>query len=122
MGLIAIEGMEFFAPIGHYKEEQIIGTRFLVDFFFETETTTAEKNDSLEGTVNYAAVYAVIKEEMLQKANLLEHVARRILSRLQADFPQIETGWVKVSKLNPAMGGKIQKVSVTLSMEDQYDE
>ena len=33
MGIIEIEGMQFYAFHGHYKEEQIVGSRFLVDLY-----------------------------------------------------------------------------------------
>ncbi|MCA1747113.1 MAG: dihydroneopterin aldolase, partial [Bacteroidales bacterium] len=35
--MIKIEGMEFYAFHGHYKEEQIVGNRFLVDLEMETD-------------------------------------------------------------------------------------
>jgi hypothetical protein len=39
MGMISVEGMEFFAYHGCFAEEQVIGTRFIVDFYFETDTS-----------------------------------------------------------------------------------
>ena len=46
---------------------------------------------------------------------MLENVAKRILDAMFAEFPNIENVKVKVSKMNPPMGGEIEKVSVTLS-------
>ena len=37
MGLIQIENMEFYAFHGHYREEQIVGNRFIVDLTIETD-------------------------------------------------------------------------------------
>jgi dihydroneopterin aldolase len=37
MGKILLEGMEFFAYHGHYEEEQIIGTKFIVDIEIDFE-------------------------------------------------------------------------------------
>lgn len=114
MGQIAVEGMEFFAHHGCFREEQIIGTRFVVDVYIETETSEAEMSDDLHKTVNYQAVYGLVKEEMEIRSKLLEHVARRILDRIRKDFPQVEACRVKVSKLNPPVGGKVGSVSVEL--------
>jgi 7,8-dihydroneopterin aldolase/epimerase/oxygenase len=114
MGTIAIEGMEFFAYHGCFKEEQIIGTRFTVDIYMETDTREAEKTDDLTTTVNYQAVYAVVKDEMEIKSKLLEHVARRILDRICKDYLQITSCRIKISKMNPPVGGKVEKVSVEL--------
>jgi dihydroneopterin aldolase len=117
MPLISIEGMEFYAYHGCFKEEQIIGTRFLVDVQLETDTSEAEIADDLSKTVNYQSVYLVIKEEMAIKSRLLEHVARRIANRLLKDFPIIEKLNIKLSKMNPPVGGKVQNVSFSLSLE-----
>ena len=115
MSRISIEGMEFFAYHGCFQEEQIIGTRFLVDIHLETDAHGAEHSDDLSKTVNYQAVYMAVKAEMAIKSKLLEHVARRIVDRLFVDFPTISEISVKVSKMNPPVGGKVENVSVSFS-------
>ncbi len=115
MGTISVEGMEFYAYHGCFEEEQVIGTRFNVDLFLETETGNAEKSDALSDTVNYQVVYRLVAEEMAVKSKLLEHVARRILDRIAKEFPQVTAMRVKVSKLNPPLGGKIDRVCVELA-------
>ncbi len=114
MGVISIEGMEFFAYHGHFKEEQIIGTRFTVDLYMETDTSEAEMTDDLVKTVNYQAVYGLVAEEMKAKSKLMENVGRRILNRLTSEFPQLINIRIKVSKMNPPVGGKVERVSVEL--------
>ena len=121
MSQISIEGMEFFAHHGCFKEEQIIGTKFIVDFFCEADTSEAEKSDNLHKTVNYQSVYLLIQQEMEQKSKLLEHVARRILDKIMKTFPQIETAEIKIAKLNPPLGGKVDRVCVSLSSEETGD-
>lgn len=117
MGKISIEGMEFFAYHGCFKEEQIIGTRFQVDLEIITNTEKAEISDNITDTVNYQTIYLLIKEKMFENSHLLEHLARKIIDTLKTHFTQIEQIEVKVSKLNPALahGGKIDKVSVILA-------
>ena len=115
MSVISIEGMEFFAYHGCFKEEQVIGTKFRIDLFLETDTTTAEKSDNLHDTVNYQMVYQMVKDEMETTSKLLEHVGRRILDRLQHEFPAVEHARIKIRKLNPPLGGKMDFVSLELS-------
>jgi dihydroneopterin aldolase len=115
MGLIAIEGMEFFAYHGCFNEEQLIGTRFIVDVHLETDTREAETGDDLHKTVDYQAVYGYVKEEMEVSSKLLEHVGRRILNRIVKELPRVTNCRVKVAKLNPPVGGKVQAVSVELT-------
>ena len=121
MGMISVEGMEFFAYHGCFAEEQVIGTRFIVDIYFETDTSRAEITDDLKMTVNYQAVYQLVKHEMAVKAHLLEHVAYRILKSVMNTFPAIAGADIKISKLNPPLGGKVEKVCVTLSTDDWID-
>lgn len=114
MGQISLEGMEFFAYHGHFKEEQIIGTRFTVDLLMETDTQEAEITDNLAKTVNYQAIYNLVANEMAVKSHLMENVARRVLDRIAREYPQIRSCSIKISKMNPPVGGKVEKVSVEL--------
>lgn len=114
MSKISIEGMEFFAYHGCFKEEQIIGTKFIIDLFLTVDTASAEVTDDLHKTVDYQAVYMVVKEEMKQSSKLLEHVGRRIIDSVLKGFPTVEKASIKVKKLNPPLGGKMDFVSVTL--------
>lgn len=116
MGLIEIEGMDFFAYHGCFKEERVIGTRFTVDAWLTTDTSEAESSDDLKHTVNYQAVYALIRQEMEQHSHLLENVASRMIDAIYKDFTMVTHIKIKVSKLNPALahGGKIKQVSVIL--------
>jgi dihydroneopterin aldolase len=115
MGKIQLEGMEFFSYHGHYPEEKIIGNYFIIDLYIETDCSKAAVSDNLDDALNYQAIYKIVKQEMFEKSNLLEHIARRIIDSIKREFEQIRTVEVKVSKLNPPMGGKIRSVSVTLS-------
>ncbi len=115
MGLIRIEDMEFYAFHGHYREEQIVGNHFMVDVTIETDTDKAGKSDELRDTLNYQTVYLVVKREMETTSNLLEHIATRILDALYNELSGIIKASVKVSKLNPVMGGRIGRVSVDLT-------
>jgi 7,8-dihydroneopterin aldolase/epimerase/oxygenase len=114
MGKIEIEGMAFYAFHGHFEEEQIVGNKFLVSISLETDTSKAEKSDNLHDALDYQIVYRIIKEQMEIKSYLLENIASRIMNKLFETFNCIESATLKVSKINPPMGGQIQKVSITL--------
>lgn len=115
MGLIQIEEMEFYAFHGHYEEERYVGNRFLIDISIYTDTSEAEQSDKIEDALNYQKVYAMIKDEMEnKKSHLLENIGRRIINRLYDNFEGIEKLKLKISKMNPPMGGQINSVSLTL--------
>ena len=114
MGLIQIENMEFYAFHGHYKEEQIVGNKFIVDLTIETDMTAPSKSDNLKDAVNYQKAYQIVKTEMEKKSYLLENIAVRILDALYSQMTGISKARIKVSKMNPPMGGKIGSVSVVI--------
>jgi len=115
MGLIQIEGMEFYAFHGHFKEEQIVGNKFLIDVTIETNMEKPMESDSLKDALNYQLAYEVVKQEMQKKSHLLEHIAGRILNALYSDLEGIKKATVKVSKMNPPVGGRVNSVSVVVS-------
>jgi dihydroneopterin aldolase len=114
MGLIRIEQMEFYSFHGCFEEERIVGNRFIVGLELETDMSRAVQTDRIEDALNYQTAYELVKAEMKTTSYLLEHIANRILDALFAQFPQLEKATVKVSKMNPPMGGKIGSVSVEI--------
>jgi dihydroneopterin aldolase len=115
MGTIVIENMEFYAFHGHYREEQIVGNRFIVDLEMETDMERAGQTDRLEDAADYQIAYRIVKVEMEKKSYLLENIATRILDSLYASLPGIKKATVRIRKMNPPLGGNIGSVGVTLS-------
>ena len=115
MGLIQIENMEFYSFHGHFKEERIVGNKFIVNVTLETDMKVPAESDNLKDAVNYQRVYEIIKLQMEKKSHLLEHIAGRILDAIYAEMEGIQKVTVKVSKMNPPIGGKIGSVSVIMS-------
>ena len=116
MSLITIENMEFYAYHGHFEEEQKIGTWFSLDLIMEVDTSKAELSDELDDTVDYSAVYQVVKEQMMIPSKLLEHVGRRILNTIKERFPDVKNAQLKVKKMNPPLGGKMAFVALEFTM------
>jgi dihydroneopterin aldolase len=107
--------MEFYSFHGHFKEERIVGNKFLVDLTIETDMELPAASDNLKDAVNYQRVYEIVKSQMEVKSHLLEHIAGRILDAIYTEMRGIEKITVKVSKMNPPMGGKIGSVSILLT-------
>ncbi|MDR1525592.1 MAG: dihydroneopterin aldolase [Tannerella sp.] len=110
---ITIESMKFHAFHGVKEEERIIGGTFLADISYTTDTVAVE-TDRIKDTIDYAAIYDLTKEEMMNPSNLIEHVAGRILKAIKNRFPQIRELTVKISKLNPPVNGEAGKATVTI--------
>lgn len=112
---IELENMEFKAYHGCYELEKKVGNRFLVSVVIDAEIGDAAERDDLLTTINYVNVYNVIKSEMEEISDTIENVAHRILRSIYSSFNQVVKTTVKVSKLAPPIGGKAEKVSVTIS-------
>jgi len=119
MERIEIEGMKFYAFHGHYPVEKEVGNEFLIDLSIEIDGKKAGITDNLIDALNYQTAYEIVKAEMEKKSDLLENVAMRILDQLFLQFPEIRNTQIKVSKLNPPMGGEIKKVSVVFRRESR---
>ena len=114
MSTITLQNMKFHAYHGCLDFEKRDGNTFLVNLILELNTEKAEISDKLEDTLNYQEVYDVVKHEMEIPSNLIEHAARRIFDALIENFPQILHLNLRLSKLNPPLGGDVESVSVEL--------
>lgn len=115
MGKIHIEGMEFYAFHGHFREEQIVGNHFLIDLEIETDLSAGAESDRLDDTLDYQEAYRIVKSAMQEKCYLLEHIGKRILDALYGELEGIGRATVKIRKMNPSMGGHIASVGITMS-------
>ena len=111
---IELRGMSFYAQHGCYEEEKITGNRFEVDLLLRTHASLSAQTDQITDALNYQDAYQIVAEQIAITSNLLEHVAARILSALFAHFDLLDWAEVRVAKLSPAMGGKIDRVLVSL--------
>ena len=112
MGLIALEGMQFYANHGVYEEEQLSGTNYIVDLYIETSYDAAVAEDDLAGTINYETVYLIVETEMRKQTQLIETLLSRIIDRMKHQFSSIQELKVRVRKLNPFPGERVQSVYV----------
>ncbi|MDD5183745.1 MAG: dihydroneopterin aldolase [Paludibacter sp.] len=114
MSKIILENMEFHAFHGVMEHENQLGNTFLVSIGMDVNTEIAGRTDNLHDTLNYQSVYNVVKNEMIISSKLIEHIGQRILDSVFNKFPEIETLEVTLSKLNPPLGGKVEKVTIEL--------
>lgn len=112
MGLIAVEGMRFYAYHGFYDEEQKIGQEYVVDAYVDTDFKKAAKGDDLFKTINYETIYLSVKIEMSKPTRLLETLASRIADSLKNKFANIKEIRIRVAKLYPPLGGEVVRTFV----------
>src|SRR5687768_4284083 len=113
-GKISLEGLEFHAFHGVYPHERESGNWFEVDIAVETNILEGAIDDDLEKTVNYEILYQFVKEEMEKPSKLLETVAEKIVERVLNELPGVLQVELKISKINPPIGGKCKKATLWL--------
>ncbi len=111
---ITLGRMEFRALHGCYELERKVGNRFTVDIEVTAELGDVAAEDCVEKAVNYLTVYEIVRQQMAVTQRTIERVAMNIIDALYAAFPQICHVSCTVSKLAPPLGGKLDRVSVTL--------
>lgn len=114
IGRIALQGLEFHAFHGVYPHERESGNWFEVDIAVETDFSLAAATDELVGTVNYETLFKIVKDEMEQPSKLLETVAEKVAVDVLEIFPNVISVEFTISKLNPPIGGKCKKATVSL--------
>ena len=115
---IRLRRMTFYAYHGVLPQERAVGGEYWVDLtLYPADISAAVQGDRLDGTINYAEAYEIVRREMAQPSALLEHVGGRIAHALFAAFPALQHIEVEVCKVNPPMGAACQGASVKLVFE-----
>ncbi len=114
MGQIYLENIRTYSHHGCMKEETVIGSEYRVDLWVDADLTVASSSDDLKDTPDYVVLLEIVVDEMKSPSRLLEHVAQRIIDRIKSTVTDLIHIRVRVSKINPPIGGDVQSVSVLL--------
>ncbi|MEE9361924.1 MAG: dihydroneopterin aldolase [Cellulophaga sp.] len=114
MGKIKVNTIKVYAYHGCLEEESIIGSNYSVDITVNANLKKASISDNLLDTVDYVHINHIVKQEMLIKSKLLEHVAKRIVDRIFLEIKMVTKIKISVAKINPPIGGDVKTVTVCL--------
>ncbi|WP_224488178.1 dihydroneopterin aldolase [Robertkochia flava] len=116
MGTIRVTNIQVYAYHGCLMEEGKIGSDYRVDVAVKANLQPSAKSDALRDTVDYVHINRIVKEEMAVRSKLLEHVAKRMLDRIFDEIPIAMEATVEVSKINPPIGGNVEKVTIEMTL------
>lgn len=111
---ISLRNIRFHAFHGVMPQERRVGGDFLVNLRVGYPLEQAMQSDEVGDTLNYATLYEVVKTEMMQPSNLLEHVAGRIAEAIAERFPQVTSIDLALTKQNPPMGADCDGAGVEI--------
>ena len=112
---IAVEGIKLYGYHGCLDEEGLIGGNYIVDVYLQTDFTEAAKTDHLHQTIDYCAVYEIVKKEMAIRSKLIEQVVMRIHQGILTELKGVSHARIRVTKLSPPMNGPVEKTYVEIS-------
>ena len=111
-GYISLRNVRFHAFHGVLPQERQVGGDFLVTVRVGYPLERAMETDNVDDTLDYAALYALLKKEMAAPSELLEHVAGRIVKAITTSFPKVTSVDLELTKLNPPMGADCEGAAV----------
>jgi dihydroneopterin aldolase len=114
---INLEGMDFHAFHGCYELERLTGSHFEVSLRIVSPLGRVAEDDDVTQAVNYLTVYETVREQMAVTQHTIERVAQNIINALHSAFSQIVAVECTVTKIAPPLGGKVNRVSVTLKSD-----
>jgi len=117
LGKIYLKNIRTFSYHGCLVEESKIGSDYRVDLVVKTDLSKSAQSDSLEDTVDYVYLNKIVKEQMAIRSKLIESVAQRIVDAIFLKIHKVSWIKVKLSKLNPPIGGDLQSVSVEIKQK-----
>jgi 7,8-dihydroneopterin aldolase/epimerase/oxygenase len=114
---IEITGLSLYTHHGVSDAEREVGQRLVIDLRLDVGETDATVTDSIEDTVDYAAVCQLVALVAQQRSHkTLERLCGTIANRLLADY-ELEGVWVKATKPEPPIALSVDEVSVEVWRE-----
>ena len=114
MDTVVVKNIRCYAYHGCLEEEAKIGGDYLVNISVDADLSTSCKSDALYDTVDYVSLHGIVREQMAQRANLLEAVADRIICAIFDQHLEVAYAEVEVAKCNPPIDGDVEAVAVRL--------
>jgi dihydroneopterin aldolase len=109
---IQLNHLRIFGYHGLHEEEKILGNEVEINILMKVKTSKEDKV-SINDTINYADVYAVVKEIFKQREDLLETICINIATAIKNKFPQLRKISIQLIKLHPPIVAFVGSVSVT---------
>ena len=119
MDKIILKNMKFFAYHGVLEEERLNGQYFFVDTVMSVNLKQAGNTDELGDTVDYSAVYNIIKDiTENNKFRLIECLADNISREIMSRYKNIKEILVRVRKPDAPIGGELDWAEVEITRTD----
>ena len=96
---IELKKLRFLAYHGLYAEERKTGNEFEIDLSVSYQPASGTIT-GISDTVNYSALYTLLKKEMQMPRHLLETFLMEVAEIIHLSFPQIKKIVISITKLH----------------------
>lgn len=117
MYTITLHNLHFFAFHGVHEEESIVGGNFEVSI--EVDFLPSKSILQLEDTINYVAIYGIVKKRFAIAEKLLEVLANDIAILIYEMDYRIKRINISIQKLNAPMANFEGNVGIRFTKEFQ---
>ena len=107
---IILKDIELYGFHGVHELERKVGVNFMVDIVMQIKIL--EKDLQLHDTIDYAAVFSILKTEFAIPTRLLESLAINISDAIKIQFPKLSSISIKIMKIGAAIDGLQGKVGI----------
>ena len=114
---VFLKNVRFRAFHGVLPQERLVGGYFLLNLRVGYPIEKGMESDEVEDTLNYAALFDLVRQEMNKPSQLLEHVAGRIVKTIMEAFPAVTSVDLELTKLNPPMGADSDGAGIFLKVK-----
>ena len=115
MDRISIKGLEIFANHGVFKEENVLGQKFVINIDMYTSTRAAGIRDDLKLSIDYGAICNLVEKTMKEHTyKLIEAVAEEVAANILLSYPTMSEVEVEVEKPWAPVLMPLQTVSVKI--------
>ncbi len=105
---IQLRDVMLFGRHGVLPQERALGNQYRINVRLHIDASSFDESaDDLSGTVSYADVYEILREEMECPAALLETVAVRFSKKVVRRWPCIKRGSIELVKTVPPIPGMV---------------
>lgn len=113
---IHLHRLKFFGYHGVHEEEKVLGGEFEVSLIAEYLPQQLPITD-ISQTVDYTALFGIIKTRMQRPTELLETIATEVCSEIIAKFETVRNVAITINKLHPPIVKFEGSVGVTFSLK-----
>lgn len=116
MDKIYLKDVEIFANHGVFKEEKILGQKFIFDIELELDLSKAGKTSDLESSVHYGELCLGMEKVVLEKDyDLIETVGEKVASFILNEYNQVKNVKVKVKKPWAPIGRHLKYAAIEVN-------